>query len=251
MRFVSSRSAKYFLLVRISVFFLSLFICLSANQLLRAQDPGAQQDAEAAREKLLKAADQLDNIQSNSETTKASVDNMKADVTRLQATVTQLQTDNETLKQQLADLQAAFDKAEAAHVKERQVLIDNIADMIKQSGGSKPTVKKKSPAAGTAPAKPDSGVDSAPATASPSATSLNPPADPVPAETAPADPAPAKPQKGYYHVVASGETLRLICNAYKQDGVNVTVSDIQKANGLTDKSVLKVGQKLFIPKPGT
>jgi LysM repeat protein len=58
-------------------------------------------------------------------------------------------------------------------------------------------------------------------------------------------------QKGYYHVVASGETLTLISAAYRQNGVNVTVAEIQKANGLTDKSVLRIGQKLFIPKPGT
>jgi len=220
---------------------------------LHAQDPGAQQDAQAAREKLLKAADQLDNIQANSETTKSAVDNMKADVTRLQATVTQVQTENETLKQQLADLQAAFDKAETAHAKERQVLIDNIADMIKQSGGSKPTTKKKAPAVTPSTAKTaDPDTQPASTTTSSNGTSLAPPADPAPTETAPVVPAPPpKPQKGYYHIVASGETLRMICTAYRQDGVNVTVSDIQKANGLTDKSVLKVGQKLFIPKPGT
>jgi len=238
--------------VRIFVFFLSLFICLSATPLLRAQpDPGAQQDAEAAREKLLKAADQLDNIQTNSETTKASVDNMKADVTKLQSTVTQLQADNAALKQQVADLQAAFDKAEAAHAKERQVLLDSVADMIKQAGGTKPTTKKKSPPApATADKTPAPDANETSATASTSATSLTPPADTPPAETTPPpDPTPAKPQKGYYHVVASGETLRMICTAYRQDGVNVTVSEIEKANGLTDKSVLKAGQKLFIPKP--
>jgi len=238
-------------LVKVPVIFLSLIICFAANCKLRAQDPGAQQDAEAAREKLLKAADQLDNIQTNSETTKASVDNMKADVTKLQSTVTALQADNAALKQQLADLQAAFDKAEAAHAKERQVLIDSVADMLKQSGGAKPTTKKKSTTATTSPIKtPDTGSSSPSTTASSNATSISQPVDAAPTETTPAlDPTPTKPQKGYYHVVASGETLRMICTAYRQDGVNVTVSDIQKANGLTDKSVLKVGQKLFIPKP--
>ena len=63
--------------------------------------------------------------------------------------------------------------------------------------------------------------------------------------------APVKTEKGYYHVVASGETLTLICAAYRENGVNVTVSQIRKANGLTEKSVLKAGQKIFIPKPGT
>jgi regulator of replication initiation timing len=242
--------------VRFLVIFLSLIVSFSSVCQLRAQqDPGAQQDAEAAREKLLKASDQLENIQANSESTKTAVDNMKADVTKLQADVSALQADNASLKQQLADLHAAFDKAEAAHAKERQVLIDSVADLIKsQSGGTKTAPKKKAPAATPTPTKtPDTEASTAPTTTETStSTSLTPPADNPPSVTTPAaDEPPPKPQKGYYHVVASGETLRLIVSAYRQDGVNVTVSDIQKANGLTDKSVLKVGQKLFIPKPGT
>jgi LysM repeat protein len=63
-------------------------------------------------------------------------------------------------------------------------------------------------------------------------------------------PPPPKPQKGYYHVVAAGETLTLICEAYRENGVMVTVSQIRKANGLTEGTSLKPGQKLFIPKPG-
>ena len=97
--------------------------------------------------------------------------------------------------------------------------------------------------------------------APPNTPSLNPPPDT--ASTSPGasasggkaaatvDNTALKPQKGYYHIVASGETLILICNAYKENGVNVSMSEIRKANGLTEKSVLKVGQKLFIPKPGT
>jgi LysM repeat protein len=43
----------------------------------------------------------------------------------------------------------------------------------------------------------------------------------------------------------------MICSAYRQNGVKVTLAQIRKANGLTEESVLQVGQKLFIPKPGT
>ncbi len=220
---------------------------------LQAQNPGAQQDAEDAREKLLKAADQLDNIQANSESTKASVDAMKADVTKLQADVTQMQSDNAALKQQLADLQASFDQYKADQLKARQALIDNVAAMIASDKGSsapKSTKKKKDTTDANAdvssPAKtPDTRA---------AATSLAPPPD-VPSSSqstsATPDAAPApKPQKGYYHVVASGETLTLICEAYRENGVNVTVSEIRKANGLTEDSVLKPGQKIFIPKPG-
>ena len=41
----------------------------------------------------------------------------------------------------------------------------------------------------------------------------------------------------------------MICEAYRDHGVNVTVSEVRKANGLAPKSTLKTGQKLFIPKP--
>jgi regulator of replication initiation timing len=252
--------------VRIPALFLYLAIFLTPT--LRAQSPGAQQDAEAAREKLLKAADTLDNIQANSETTKTSVDGMKTDVAALQAAVTKLQTDNAALRQQVTDLHAALDQYKAEQTKARQALIDNVADMIaagKGSGATKPAKKKKeapaqlstslstsaSPTESLGPVK----IPAAQATA----TSLAPPPDTTPTgittpppedDGAPASP-PPKPQKGYYHVVASGETLTLICAAYRENGVNVSASAIRKANGLTEKSVLKPGQKLFIPKPGT
>ena len=213
--------------------------------MLRAQDPGAQQDAEAAREKILKASDQIDMIQSNSETTRIALENMKADIAKLQS-------ENTTLKQQLSDMQAAFDKAEAKHVAERQIVLDEVGKMVAAGKGSDVSKKKKNnPIAttttGDSPVTktPDgetaavgtADAPNAPATAKSGATDTN--------STAP------KTQKGYYHIVENGETLTLICTAYRQQGVNVTITEIQKANGLTDKSVLKVGQKLFIPKPET
>ena len=239
--------------MKISTLFFSLLFCLSVTIVLRAQDPSAQQDAEAAREKLLKAADQLDNIQANSESTRQAVDGMKADVVKLQSDMTGLEAENAALKQQLADLQTAFEKSEAAHAKERQVLLDSVAGMIASSKGS--GAKKKASAGSTAAAtattstaaaKPtEANAGSAPATVAAGTES------PAAADNSTPDATPVKTQKGYYHIVASGETLTLICNAYRQEGVNVSVSEIQNANGLTDKSVLRVGQKLFIPQPGT
>src|SRR5277367_4724838 len=112
---------------------------------LRAQNPGAQQDAEDAREKLLKAADQLDNIQANSEATRQAVEGMKADIARLEGEVTQLKADNGSLKQQVTDLHTALDESEAARAKERKALLDSVAEMIAQNGkgaaSSKPPPK--------------------------------------------------------------------------------------------------------------
>ncbi len=224
---------------------------------LQAQNPGAQQDAEDAREKLLKAADELDNIQANSEATKLSVDGMKADVASLQESVTKLQADNAALRQQMADMQTALDQFKVEQIKARQTLIDNVAGMIAAGKGTSATKKKKEASVSETTAEISGPGKSSGSQAN--ATSLAPPPDTPSTSATGGDaatsgndtPPPVKPQKGYYHVVAGGETLTMICAAYRENGVNVTVSEIRKANGLTEKSVLKTGEKLFIPKPGT
>ncbi|MDZ4815283.1 MAG: LysM peptidoglycan-binding domain-containing protein [Verrucomicrobiota bacterium] len=53
---------------------------------------------------------------------------------------------------------------------------------------------------------------------------------------------PAKEEVGFEHIVEKGHTLSAIAGAY-----GVTVDEIRKANNLKT-NVLKVGQKLFIPK---
>ena len=240
--------------MRISALLLSLALGFSVTPGLQAQDPGAQQDAEAAREKLLKASDELDNIQANSEATKMSVEGMKADVTALQENVTKLQSDNAALRQQVADLQSRLDQFKEEQIKARQTLIDNVAGMLAAAKSAK-VIKKKKDATDSDQTN-ESSVPTR--TESQSNTpSLSPPPDTPSTATASSgdsddqSSAPVKPSKGYYHVVASGETLTLICAAYREKGVNVTVSQIRKANGLTEKSTLKAGQKLFIPKPET
>ncbi len=215
--------------------------------MLPAQDPGAAQDAEAAREKLLKASDELANIQANSENTRNAVDGVKTDVTTLQQNVTALQNENATLKQQLADLQAAFDQYKAEQAKERQQLISNVADMI-AAGGGKSAKKKKSDAESTEPAPVSTASTEVHPSLTPTAPGLAPPADPGTTDNPP--PAPKK-EHGFYYTVVKGDTVSNIASAYRDAGVKVTSAQIRKANGLTADSVLKPGQKIFIPKPGT
>jgi LysM repeat protein len=213
------------------------------------QDPGMAQDAEAAREKLLRAADQLDMIQSNSEANKTAIGAMRTDIARLQS-------DNADLKQQLAALQAALDKEEADRAKERQILVNEVAALVaSKTSDSHPAPKHHEVTASDSDAAPSAEVHIAGETSPATATHTHHPLadnDIDPTDAGSADPAPApapKPQKGYYHIVDKGETLSMICAAYADQGVKVTVAQVRKANGLTTKSVLKVGQKLFIPKP--
>ncbi len=234
--------------MRIAAILLSLALTLVAPG-LRAQNPGAQQDAEAAREKLLKASDELDNIQANSENTRVAVDGVKTDVAALKQNITDLQAENAALKQQLADLQASFAQYKADQAHERQALIDNVASMI--AAGKSASKKKKETsdtAASSASPETTAAVHTDSTTTAPS---LAPPPDPgQPATSSDTPPAPKK-QKGYYYTVAPGDTVGIIAAAYRDQGVKVTSSQIRKANGLTTESVLKPGEKLFIPKPGT
>ena len=57
------------------------------------------------------------------------------------------------------------------------------------------------------------------------------------------------PQDGYYYEVQEGNTLAEIAKAYRDKGIKVTVQQILDANPGLKANNLKVGQKVFIPKP--
>ncbi|MDH7502667.1 MAG: LysM peptidoglycan-binding domain-containing protein [Verrucomicrobiota bacterium] len=61
---------------------------------------------------------------------------------------------------------------------------------------------------------------------------------------------PPIPQKGYEYVVKEGDTLSAIVEAYRQNGVNVTLDMVLKANPNVKPKSLRIGQKIFIPDPG-
>jgi len=57
------------------------------------------------------------------------------------------------------------------------------------------------------------------------------------------------PEKGYEHIVKAGESYSVIAQAYTDQGIKVTSTQIQKANPGIDPSKLRIGQKIFIPAP--
>jgi LysM repeat protein len=91
-------------------------------------------------------------------------------------------------------------------------------------------------------------LDDLPGRISKAVAEASPPAPPhQPARRNVAPPASGSGGKaavGYEHVVEAGQTLSEIALAYK-----VRADAIVKENGLKDASSIRVGQKLFIPKP--
>ena len=59
----------------------------------------------------------------------------------------------------------------------------------------------------------------------------------------------ATAELGYEYVVKPGDTLYAIIQAYREEGINVTLSDVLKANPGLNPNRLQVGQKIFIPQP--
>lgn len=57
------------------------------------------------------------------------------------------------------------------------------------------------------------------------------------------------PSEGFDYEVRKNDTLSLIVQAYREKNINVTVDQILKANPGLDPNKLKVGKKIFIPKP--
>ena len=234
--------------------------------------PGAVQDEEAAREKLLKAADQIDLMESNSEANKATLDNIQTELAKLQDANTALKLQVSTLQDTVQQQQDALDKMHADRLQERQALIDEVAALVAEKSGTHhahivedrvttapssadpdatpapPPHPKKEPADSLAP-PPD--ADASGPITTPAASSADDSSGAHDSTPAPTPTETPHPRKGYLYVVKSHETLSLIVDAYRDQGVKVTVAEVRKANGLTSKSVLHVGQKLFIPKPGT
>jgi len=56
-------------------------------------------------------------------------------------------------------------------------------------------------------------------------------------------------EAGFEHIIASGDTLSTIAEAFRANGVKVSVDDILKANPGLKATSLRVGQKIFIPAP--
>jgi LysM repeat protein len=61
-------------------------------------------------------------------------------------------------------------------------------------------------------------------------------------------PTPERPQKGYEYQVQSGDTLSSIIQAYREQGVKVTLDQVLKANPDLKPERMPVGKVIFIPQ---
>ena len=80
------------------------------------------------------------------------------------------------------------------------------------------------------------------------AISVTPPAHPRTTDT-PINPLPVASGEGFDYVIAKNDTLGDIVTAYRKQGINVTRKMVMDANPNVKWEALRIGQKIFIPKP--
>ncbi len=191
---------------------------------LSAQNPGAKEDLESERRKVLRTADLVDSIQTSQEQLQSDIADLKAKSKTTQEQLEITQSENQKLRSDLLTLKTAIEKSEEARLKERDLLLKEIGTLFAEKTKSYPQSN------GDALLKVRD-------------EEFNP-KKPEKESSAAKEPK----EKGFYHVVEKGHTLSGIADAFKQQGVNVTVDEIRKANNLSKKETIHVGQKLFIPK---
>lgn len=126
------------------------------------------------------------------------------DAASVKGEVARLKSENESLKKEIARLEGLIQKIEAAREQDRRTIVEEVSKEVA-------SLRRAAPAEAPKPPPP---------------------------------PKPSKPvvEEGYEHVVAKGEFLAAIAEAY-----GVSVAQIKEANKLKSNE-LRVGQKLFIPK---
>ena len=192
-----------------------------------AQTPAVREDLESERRKVLRTADLVDSMQSAQEQLQTEIAELKTKSKTTQEQLDAVQSENQKLRTDLVTLKSAIEKSEEARLKERELLLKEIGTLFSEKTKSFPQSN------GDALLK----VRDEEFNAKKSAKEL-----------AHSPELKDSKEKGFSHVVEKGHTLSGIADAFKQQGVIVTVDEIRKANNLSKTDVIHVGQKLFIPK---
>ncbi len=204
----------------------SLFVLILITP-VGAQTPAGREDLESERRKVLRTADLVDSIQSAQEQLQTEIAELKTKSKTAQEQLDAVQSENQKLRTDLVTLKSAIEKSEEARLKERELLLKEIGTLFSE--------KTKS--------FPQSNGDALLKVRDEEFNAKKPTK-----EIAPSQELKEPKEKGFYHVVEKGHTLSGIAEAFKQQGVIVTINEIRKANGLSKTDVIHVGQKLFIPK---
>ena len=177
--------------------------------LARAQDAATQQQLD-------KMFGQIQDMQAAQELQSKRLAALEKQISDLNDKINAAPTTESASREDLKALATQVQEIDKKRQDDRDLILSKIKD-IGAAVGSAPPSHKSRPAPDTAAAGGDNST------------------------------APAVPQKGYEHVVESGETLSAIAKAYRAQGVKVTTAQIIAANPKLNPNALIAGKKIFIP----
>jgi hypothetical protein len=175
------------------------------------------------------------------ETFRSSVSQLRNDLARLRAENDKLKTQldaprNYATQDQITQLGQQLKEVEKNRTTDKQ----QILDALEKLKAAPPVVVPPPPAPVTVPPTRVAAGEKPPTGSGPANTEK---------PTPPADPGPELPSEFYEHVLAEGETLGAVVEAYnKTHGLKVRLAHVLKANpSIKDPKRLRVGQKIRIP----
>ena len=186
-----------------------IFVLICTITLARAQDAATQQQID-------KLYGQIQDMQAAQELQAKRLDALEKQISDLTDKVNSPAASTGASAEDLKSLATQVQEIDKKRQDDRDLILKQIKSLGEVSGGAPPSHKSK-PAADTTAAGGDNST------------------------------APAVPQKGYEHVVESGETLSAIAKAYRAQGVKVTTAQIIAANPKINPNSLIAGKKIFIP----
>ena len=186
-----------------------IFVLICTITLARAQDAATQQQID-------KLYGQIQDVQAAQELQAKRLDALEKQISDLTDKVNSPAASTGASAEDLKSLATQVQEIDKKRQDDRDLILKQIKSLGEVSGGAPPSHKSK-PVADTTAAGGDNST------------------------------APGVPQKGYEHVVESGETLSAIAKAYRAQGVKVTTAQIIAANPKINPNSLIAGKKIFIP----
>jgi LysM repeat protein len=213
-----ARKAERIYFLRMKRFYcVCLMTALAATPALRAQDGGGNSAAaDAARAE----------AQENYNTLKGHMDDMLAAQADQAKQILGLKREIEDLQQQATKPTGNYASAE-----DLKQLAQAVQDLDKKREADKQLILQEVEKLGKVVSAPVGHVTEVSAPDSPPS---RPPAD----------------QNGFYYKIKKDDTLSTVAQAYReQEGLKVSVKEIQDANPNVNPNKLQVGMKIFIPAP--
>ncbi|MCS7063905.1 MAG: LysM peptidoglycan-binding domain-containing protein [Methylacidiphilales bacterium] len=193
-----------------------------------ASDPAASEEIEAARLRLLKAIDEIENVKLSDESQRIQLESLYKEIQQLKEENRRLRSDLNEQQALIQKLRADLERSEKSLNAQREVLVNEVSRLsVEAQKKNKPSQKSSKHTTRAVSTDEES----------------------LPEDYHHADSQRQSGREYYVHEVKKGQTLFSIVQAYRQQGAtDATLEEVLEENNLKKTDTLVAGQKIYIPK---